>query len=115
MNDQEQTDMVSRLGSLIVKVVPKAQTISKYGGTLFTLRPDEKEGQFCGVFQQKNHVQLVFSQGVLLDDPDKLLEGSGKYRRHINLKHENEIDEAKIKKFVKEAAKNSNTNYSGKN
>ena len=115
MNNQEQADAISKLSDLIVKLVPKAQTITKYGGTLFTLHPDEKEGQFCGVFQQKNHVQLVFSQGILLEDPDKLLEGSGKHRRHINLKHHDEIDKTKIRKFIQEAAENSNTNQSAKN
>jgi len=105
MNDREQTDIVSKLIGLIVKAVPKAQAIDKYGGTLFTLKPDEKEGQFCGIFQYKNHVQLAFSQGALLNDPDLQLEGSGKHRRHINIQDEQEINEAALKKLIKEAAK----------
>lgn len=105
MKDHEQADIVSKLSSLIVKAVPKAQAINKYGGTLYTLKPDEKESQFCGIFQYKNHVQLAFSQGALLNDPDVQLEGSGKQRRHINIQDEQGINEAALKKLVKEAAR----------
>jgi len=45
----------------IRRVVPASQTVSKYGGTLLTLKPEEKEGQFCGVFIYKEHVQSLVS------------------------------------------------------
>jgi len=76
--------LANELEVFIQGVVPDAERISKYGGTLFTVKPEEKEGQFCGVFAQKHHVQLSFSKGVELEDPKSLLEGSGKLRRHIN-------------------------------
>ena len=105
MKDHEQAEIVDKLSSLILKAVPKAQVVEKYGGTLYTLKPEEKEGQFCGIFQFKNHVQLAFSQGALLKDPKNLLEGSGKHRRHINIQEGQEIDEAALNRLVKEAAK----------
>lgn len=105
MKDHEQADIVRKLSGLIMKAVPNAQAINKYGGTLYTLKPDEKESQFCGIFQFKNHVQLAFSQGALLDDPDVQLEGSGKKRRHINIQDEQEINESALHKLVKEAAR----------
>ena len=61
MKDHEQAEIVDKLSSLILKAVPKAQVVEKYGGTLYTLKPEEKESQFCGIFQFENHVQLVFS------------------------------------------------------
>lgn len=105
MRDHEHAGIVSKLCGLIVKAVPKAQAINKYGGTVYTLKLDEKESQFCGVFQYKNHVQLAFRQGALLNDPDVQLEGSGKQRRHINIQDEQEINEAALKILVKEAAR----------
>ncbi|WP_162299799.1 DUF1801 domain-containing protein [Marinospirillum perlucidum] len=84
--------LAKELEALILRAVPEATTLSKYGGTLFTLKPDEKEGQFCGVFIYSGHVHLAFSQGARLDDPKKLLAGQGKYRRHVNLKSLDEID-----------------------
>ena len=105
MKDHEKADIVRKLSGLIVRAVPKAHAINKYGGTLYTLKPDEKESQFCGIFQYKNHVQLAFSQGALLDDPDVQLEGSGKQRRHINIQDEQEINEAALNKLVQDAAR----------
>lgn len=84
--------LAGELEAFIQHAIPESTTSSKYGGTLFTLKPDEKEGQFCGVFIYKQHVQISFSKGALLDDPMKLLAGSGKLRRHINFTSMSEAD-----------------------
>ncbi len=101
--------LVGRLHDLILRVVPEAETVSKYGGTLYTLHPDENERQFCGVFSYKEHVQLAFSTGAWLKDPKHLLSGSGKYRRHINFRWPKEIEEKPISELLQQAAKESNT------
>ena len=105
MNELEQDEAVRILNELITKAVPKVQLVKKYGGTLYTLKPDEKEGQFCGIFQYKSHVQLVFSQGAELQDPKNILAGNGKFRRHINFEGIEEIDKPVLNKFIKAAAK----------
>ncbi len=105
MNELEQDELVSRLTELILLVVPKAIPIKKYGGTLFTLKPEEKEGQFCGIFEYKSHVQLVFSRGAELKDPQNQLAGNGKLRRHVNFGSLESMDESAMKKFIKQAAK----------
>jgi len=45
--------LADELEELIQATIPKSTRVSKYGGTLFTLKPEEKEGQFCGVFITK--------------------------------------------------------------
>jgi len=97
--------LADELEAYIQHVVPKCQTVSKYGGRLFTLKPDEKEGQFCGVFVQKQNVQLSFSKGAEIADPKNLLLGSGKFRRHINFKSFDEVNEKDLKKLLVGAAK----------
>lgn len=77
---------------IIQTTIPKSSRIQKYGGTLFTLKPDEKEGQFCGVFIYKHHVQISFSKGARLQDEKKILSGSGKLRRYMNFATIDEID-----------------------
>ncbi len=101
----ELDEIAKSLIELIHQAVPKATTRQKYGGTLFTLKPDEKERQFCGVFAYKTHIQLSFSEGVHLDDTEKLLQGSGKGRRHINFKSAEQIKKQTLKKMIKQAAK----------
>ncbi len=82
----------------------EAHKVCKYGGTLFTLYPEKKEAQFCGVFIRKNHVQLSFSQGARLSDSMSLLSGSGKYRRHINFGPNDNIDSPHIVNLLQEAS-----------
>jgi len=94
---------------LVQKTIAKAKQVEKYGGVLFTLKPEEKEGQFCGVFPYKAHVQLSFSEGTHLDDPEGLLGGSGKGRRHINFKTADDIDKKQLVKWIKQAAEISQT------
>ena len=77
MTDAEKNNLIAALDQIIISVAPKASTVGKYGGTLYTLRPNEKEGQFCGVFPYKNHVQLSFTRGSELDDPSEVLNGAG--------------------------------------
>lgn len=97
--------LAEELEEYIQELVPKSETVKKYGGTLFTLRPEEKEGQFCGVFIQKQNVQISFSRGAELKDPGKILLGSGKKRRHINYASSAEVDYAELKKLIRQASK----------
>lgn len=99
------TALADELHELICQVVPKTSTVAKYGGMLYTLKPTEKEGQFCGVFIYKSHVQLAFSKGTLLDDPDNLLSGTGKLRRHINFKPSDDINRKSVSKLLNQASK----------
>ena len=93
------------LESFIQRVIPKSTLVRKYGGTLFTLKPEEKEGQFCGVFVYKTHVQISFSKGVHIKDTKKLLSGSGKLRRHINFKSMDDVNEKELKPLLLQASK----------
>ena len=103
---KELTAVFEQLVELVKRAVPKAQQTSKYGGIIFTLKPDEKEGQFCGVFPYKSHVQLSFSQGAFLEAVKGMkLEGSGKQRRHINFQSSDTINESALKKLIVRSAK----------
>jgi hypothetical protein len=55
-----QDAIIKGLDRIIRECVPDAVRVSKYGGTLYTLHPDQKDGQFCGIFAYKDHVQFSF-------------------------------------------------------
>ena len=93
------------LDELILRAAPKAQTVPKYGGVLYTLKPDEKEGQFCGVFAYMNHVNLSFVNGTSLKDPAGVLQGTGKFRRHVNFKSPDEVNSKVLLALLKQSAK----------
>src|SRR5262245_31640216 len=44
------------------------------------------KGLICGIALQSGWVNLMFSRGTDLPDPDQLLEGTGKRARHVKLR-----------------------------
>ena len=101
----EQDAVIESLDQIIRQSAPKAVTLPKYGGTLYTLKPNEKEGQFCGIFPYKDHVQLAFSNGTALKDPKRVLAGTGKFRRHINFASLQEVDLETLAELVDNAVR----------
>jgi len=97
--------IVERLDRLIREAVPGVSTVPKYGGTLYTLAPDEKEGQFCGVFPYAKHVRLSFTRGDRLRDPGGMLDGGGKFRRHLNIADAADIPDGDVRRFVEQASR----------
>lgn len=70
----------------------------KYGGILFSAK-----SAFGGVFAYKQHVSLEFSLGANFSDPHKVLEGSGKFRRHIKLTSIDEIAAKHVAEYITQA------------
>jgi len=106
--DESVLDMVAladELEQFVLETIPGSETVQKYGGTLFTLFPQEKEGQFCGIFIHKQHVHISFSKGAHLKDPTDQLLGSGKLRRHLNMHSSEEVDFKALGKLLKQAVK----------
>ncbi|BAX78739.1 DUF1801 domain-containing protein [Labilibaculum antarcticum] len=83
---------------LVFENYPNAAERMMYGGILFSLEED-----FGGVFAYKNHVSFEFSIGYQFNDPEKLLEGNGKYRRHVKIRCLDEVKTKKLDFFVKQA------------
>jgi hypothetical protein len=50
-----------------------------------------------------NHVNVGFFRGAEIDDPDGLLEGTGKFMRHVKLRPETEIDRDALVKLIETA------------
>ncbi len=51
----------------------------------------------------KAHVNVGFFRGAELYDPGGLLEGNGKFMRHVKLRPEREIDAAALMKLIETA------------
>jgi len=93
------------LDEIILKAAPQSKTVPKYGGVLYTVKPDQTEGQFCGIFAYKNHVQLSFANGTSLKDPAGVLLGGGKFRRHVNFTTPDDVDSKVLLALLKQSAK----------
>ena len=96
--DPVKHQIVEASREIVFKNFPKAEERMMYGGILFSLDED-----FGGVFAYKNHVSFEFSIGFKFKDPDHLLEGNGKFRRHLKMKTLQEVETKKLDFFVKQA------------
>jgi len=54
-------------------------------------------GYLCGLFPQRDSVKLGFEFGVLLPDPDGLLEGRGRQVRYLVIRGRKDIRVRAIK------------------
>jgi hypothetical protein len=51
-----------------------------------------KEKLIGGIYASKKHISLVFSRGNELSDKYNILEGEGKFRRHIKLTSTKDVE-----------------------
>lgn len=61
------------------------------------------EAAFAYVNAFRAHVNVGFFHGAEIADPDGLLEGSGKFMRHVKLRPEQDIDAKALLKLVETA------------
>jgi hypothetical protein len=62
-----------------------------------------RDAAFGYVNAFRAHVNVVFFMGAEIDDPDGLLEGSGKFMRHVKLRPDNDVDSGALTKLVETA------------
>ncbi len=93
----EQFAIVTELRELINSINPDAEQEIKYGGLVFNVGKE----LITGIFTRKKHISVEFSFGAGFADPEKLLEGSGKLRRHLKIVTNEHIQEKRVEDFVK--------------
>lgn len=99
--DTSKYQILQKLREIVFENYPKSKERMMYGGILFSLDED-----YGGVFVYKNHVSFEFSNGYAFDDPEKVLEGGGKYRRHLKFKSIDDIETKSVDFFVKQIIEN---------
>ena len=58
---------------------------------------------FCMIPIYTNHLNLGFNKGTLINDPDALLQGTGKLIRHIPIEKVSDYRNEKVKKLIEAA------------
>jgi len=98
-HDPEARALVERLRKIIREVVPTATESAHPVWHSIGYRHPES-GYFCGIFPQADRVDLAFEFGVLLPDPDGLLEGAGKQVRYVRVRRDKDIRVRALKKLL---------------
>jgi len=93
--DAGRFELVQSLRELILNLDPSISEEVKYGGLLFSAGKP-----FCGIFSYTKHVSLEFGAGALLPDAFKVLEGEGKFRRHIKLMSAQDISGKHVREYL---------------
>jgi hypothetical protein len=93
--------VAKRLVALVRKAEPRHTELVFHGAARFCTA----EGvPYCYVAAYSGHANLGFFDGVNLEDPKGLLEGTGKKLRHVKVAEVGEIDEVALVQFVRQAA-----------
>jgi hypothetical protein len=58
------------------------------------------DAAFAYVNAFKAHVNVGFFRGAEIADPDGLLEGTGKFMRHVKLRPESDVDATALRKLI---------------
>ena len=94
---------MSAIKELVADIAPHARYVPKYGGHVIALDPDSDTTFVGGFFTSANHVSLEFSEGASFDDPNCLLEGKGKKRRHLKFTDVGEVTAKDARAFLTQA------------
>ncbi len=78
--DDEKYLILQKLRGIVFNNNKTVNDRMMYGGIMFSLDDD-----FGGIFVRKNHISFEFSNGFILKDPNNILEGTGKFRRHLKI------------------------------
>nr|WP_321233804.1 DUF1801 domain-containing protein [uncultured Psychroserpens sp.] len=83
--DQSLIDLYTDLREFILEIHPQSNELLYHTHALTSLYSvSEKMGDgFCMIPIYSNHLNLGFNKGTVLNDPKKLLQGTGKWIRHI--------------------------------
>lgn len=97
-SDPEQFQVVDKLRKITVDLMPQVTERMMYGGIMFTLEGED----FGGLFAYSKHVSFEFSFGAQFTDPQGLLEGKGKLRRHLKYYSLNDLPQKDPTSFLEQ-------------
>jgi len=85
--DEHVQAIASRLRTLVVQVMPEAnEVITGHKNISYSTDAGQMKGGMVYVAPFKDSVNLGFMDGIDLEDPQKLLDGTGKRLRHIKFR-----------------------------
>ena len=96
---------VAPLREIVQNIVPDADETVREGWKNVGYSFDGgMKTQFCAIAPLKTRVKLYFPDGVDLDDPTGVLEGSGKRMRHIKVTTTDQAESDVVKALIRQAA-----------
>lgn len=95
--------LTHEIDQIIAEICPGAGRRPMYGGIVFEAEAGNPKTLVCGHFTYKKHVSLEFTNGYQLSDSNNVLEGTGKYRRHVKLTCQGDLEQKCIRALIAQA------------
>ena len=101
----EPTAIAQRLRELIQSIHPETVEVVRLGDNAasYGVGPKKMSEAYCYIMPQKDRVNLGFYYGAALDDPEGLLEGTGKKLRHVKVRSAEEASSDAIRQLIETA------------
>lgn len=95
-------DIAARLRDIILEIDAHAVEVVRLGDRAATygLGPKKMSEGCLYVLPHTEHVNLGFYRGAHLDDPAKLLEGTGKAMRHVKIRSIDEAEDPAVRALI---------------
>jgi hypothetical protein len=91
--------VIRGLRKLVKRIAPELQESVKWGNGCWV----QGKAPVAYVYSAPDHVQCGFFAGSALEDPNRLLQGQGKFVRHIKLRKRSDIDESAFGSLLRQA------------
>ena len=93
--------IIRALRKLVKRTAPKLEESVKWGNGCWV----KGAAPVSYVYSDRNYVQFGFFAGASLKDPKGLLQGQGRYVRHIKVFKPSDIDEKAFAALLRQAAR----------
>ena len=94
-------DVIRALRTFVKRVAPQLQESVKWGNGCWV----QGKAPVAYVYSAPDHVQFGFFGGSALKDPMRLLNGEGKFVRHIKVRKRSDIDEGAFGALLRQAVR----------
>lgn len=103
--EKDITLLFKDLRSFVLDIYPNANELLYHTHALTTVFSisEKLSDAFCMLPIYTNHLNLGFNKGTLLQDPNKLLVGTGNLIRHIPINAVTDYNNKKVKDLIKES------------
>ncbi|MFT4660784.1 MAG: hypothetical protein ACI8XB_001052 [Patiriisocius sp.] len=100
--DQDLVELYIDLRKMVLEIYPEAVELlyHTYALTSVYSVTEKLSDAFCMIPIYTNHFNLGFNKGTLLNDPNKILQGSGKLIRHIRIEKRDDYRCSKVQDLI---------------
>lgn len=95
-------ELALQMREVILKTMPNEKVYLGWGTIYFSLTGRAKD-LVVAIGPMPDRINVYFARGADLDDPGKLLEGTGKKMRHVKVFESKQIRSRALKALIKQA------------